>query len=97
MIPKITTAYESRDWETLGYADWDSYVQDRFGDKLLRLTRAGRESLALTLNATGFSTRAIAPVIGVSKSTVAELVSAGVQNRTAEDSKTIGIDAPSRQ
>lgn len=34
MIPKITTAYESRDWETLGYADWDSYVQDRFGDKL---------------------------------------------------------------
>jgi hypothetical protein len=92
MIPKITTAYESRDWETLGYAAWDSYVQDRFGDKLLRLTRPGRESLALTLNAAGFSTRAIAPVIGVSKSTVAELVSAGVQNRTPEDSKTIGID-----
>ncbi len=59
----------------LGYRSWGEYVADRFAGQLTRLSRAERLPLVALLTGTGMSTRAIAPIVGVSQRTVVDDVS----------------------
>lgn len=61
--------------ETLGYPSWTAYLKDVFGDEPLRLARDVRQELVAELTAQGMSTRAIAPIVGVSQRTVVDDVS----------------------
>lgn len=67
--------------DALGYASWSAYLLDLFGDEPLRLTRDVRRELVAELSEQGLSTRAIAPIVGVSKDTVQRDI-AGVSNET---------------
>lgn len=71
----VHTARELDDHVTLGYASWTAYIRDLFGDEPLRLARDVRRELVAELADAGMSTRAIAPIVGVSQRTVANDVS----------------------
>lgn len=70
-VELIKTAYELRDWETLGYASWEKYLTSEFSAAAFpRLSKWQRQWLVEKLADT-MSLRAVAVVLGVSKSTVA--------------------------
>lgn len=71
-------------WLALGYRSWTEYVSTEFADVLPRLGRDPRQELVRELDARGMSTRAIAPLVGVSKDTVARDLQAPVSNETPE-------------
>lgn len=82
----IIDAYQARDWETLGYDSWASYVEAEFvGATRLRLPREDRRELVSTLRNAGLSTRAIASATGASKGTVDNDIKAGAQNWAPDD------------
>lgn len=66
----IVDAYQARDWETLDYSSWESYVSAEFGHAMPRLEREERRELVVNLRAEGLSTRAIASATGTHKDTV---------------------------
>lgn len=66
----VSEARESDVHQVLGYASWTAYLKDVFGDEPLRLARDVRQELVAELSAQGMSARAIAPIVGVSASTV---------------------------
>jgi hypothetical protein len=61
------------------------YVTTEFGAALGRLTRQDRREIVLLLNQTGLSTRAIAPIVGVTHETVAQDLKPPVRNLTPAD------------
>jgi hypothetical protein len=70
VMPMIREAIEKRDDIALGYRSPGDYVSDRFGGALQRLGVDVRRAVVGELTAAGLSTRAIAPVVGVSHTTV---------------------------
>lgn len=54
----------------LGYASWTAYISDVLGSQPLRLERDVRRELVGYLSSQDMSTRAIAPIVGVSDFTV---------------------------
>ena len=70
LIQLVHVAKASSDHEVLGYASWTAYLVDVFGDEPLSLTRDVRRELVAELSAQGMSTRAIAPIAGVTDMTV---------------------------
>jgi hypothetical protein len=56
---------------SLGYPSWTAYLSDVLGTEPLRLPREQRQELVGYLAGEGMSTRAIAPIVGASKDTVA--------------------------
>jgi hypothetical protein len=66
----VSEARESDVHQVLGYASWTAYLKDVFGDEPLRLARDVRQELVAELSAQGMSTRAIAPIVGVSVGTI---------------------------
>lgn len=70
VMPMIREAIEKRDDLALGYRSPGDYVSDRFGGSLQRLGVEVRREVVRELTAAGMSTRAIAPVVGVSQKTV---------------------------
>lgn len=81
----------------LGYASWTAYLSDVLSDEPLRLARDERRELVTRLADEGMSTRAIAPIVGVSKSQVASDLEPTVQNWTVETPrKTEGLDGRAR-
>lgn len=66
----VAEAKQGNVHELLGYPSWTAYLQDVFGDEPLRLARDVRQELVAELAAQGMSTRAIAPIVGVSVSTI---------------------------
>lgn len=82
----ISTLHEAQDggaWELLGYASWSAYISDVFGEEPLRLERDPRREFVAELADEGMSTRAIAPLLGVSHMTVAtDLQKVGVNDFT---------------
>lgn len=70
VMPMIREAIEQRDDLALGYRSPGEYVADRFGGSLQRLGVDVRRAVVGELTAAGLSTRAIAPVVGVSIGTV---------------------------
>lgn len=64
---------EARDrgaWAALGYKSWTAYLSDVLSDEPLRLARDERRDFVTALADQGMSTRAIAPIVGVSHQTV---------------------------
>ena len=70
VLPLIGEALTRRAWEVLGYASPTAYVAERFAGALGRLAPEVRRPVVAQLSAAGMSTRAIAPVVGVSQSSV---------------------------
>lgn len=99
-LADIADAYAGRDWVTLGYASWDSYVDGEFGETRLQLTREQRADAVTALRVQGMSTRAIGAALGVSKDTIhRELAGAGVSDETpaqvtGADGKTYAAGRP---
>lgn len=62
----VTRAKNGGADEVLGYKSWTAYIVDVVGSDPLDLTRSERKKLVGFLAAEGVSTRAIAPIVGVS-------------------------------
>lgn len=92
VIPLIEQAKAGDAHTALGYRGWPEYVADKFGGLLSRLQREDRQPLVQLLSDQGMSTRAIAPVVGVSQRTVANDLASGEQDCstpvTGTDGKT---------
>lgn len=89
LLKVMHQAREFDDHLTLGYASWPALLLDVFGNEPLRLTREARRELVAEMSDAGMSTRAIAPLVGVSKSQVAadiEVSSSGQVDAGAEKS-----------
>lgn len=67
----IEEARNNSDDRILGYTSWTAYVSDAFSDEPMRLPRDERQQLVAMLAGEGMSTRAIAPIVGASRETVA--------------------------
>ncbi|KNX38063.1 hypothetical protein [Luteipulveratus halotolerans] len=70
VMPLIREAIERQAYAALGYASPGAYVSERFGDTLTRLGAPLRREVVRELTEAGLSTRAIAPVVGVTHKTV---------------------------
>ena len=77
VMPMIRDSIAQRDDLALGYASVGAYVADRFGGSLQRLGVEVRRAVVGELTAAGMSSRAIAPVVGVSHATVQTDVRSG--------------------
>lgn len=93
-LAEISNAYNERDWVALGYADWQSYIDEEFGADRLRLSPEHRQKAVAELRLAGMSQRAIGATLGVSPATVNSDLS-GVQNQTPETIQ--GTDGKSYQ
>ena len=61
----VTEAKEHDDHLALGYPSWPAYVSAEFAAALTEVTRDDRRWFAFALSETGMSSRAIAPIVGV--------------------------------
>lgn len=66
----VDEAKNSNAWQVLGFASWTAYLADTLADEPMRLGREERQELVGYLSGEGLSTRAIAPIVGASVSTV---------------------------
>jgi hypothetical protein len=73
-VDKIVLAYERGHWRMLGYGSWDDYTAKEFGALMPRLSGEQVTELVTSLRGSGMSTRAIAPVAGVSRETVRKII-----------------------
>lgn len=87
----VHQARELEDHATLGYPSWTAYVLDLFGDEPLRLARDVRRELVAELADAGMSTRAIAPIVGVSRQMVSKDLAAG-GNQVATSPASVEVD-----
>ncbi|WP_048779371.1 hypothetical protein [Rothia dentocariosa] len=62
-------AWRHRIWKTLGYANWNSYINGEFGDIRPSIPKAERQEAVIQMTESGMSKRSIASAIGVSKDT----------------------------
>ena len=88
LIELVEEAKAGNAHAALGYASWTAYLSDVLGDEPLRLARDDRREMVAILSSEGMSTRAIAPIVGVSQATVAREVRAPESN----DSPVTGMD-----
>lgn len=70
LIELVQKAKDGNAHEALGYPSWTAYLAEALGDEPMRLARDERQEMVKVLSAEGMSTRAIAPVVGVSQKTV---------------------------
>jgi hypothetical protein len=70
VMPLIREAITRRAWSALGYRSPGEYASTQFGDALAKLDPAMRREVVRELTDAGLSTRAIAPIVGVSNKTV---------------------------
>ncbi|MCT1459909.1 hypothetical protein M3G03_10235 [Aestuariimicrobium sp. p3-SID1156] len=93
VMPLIREALTRGAWSALGYDSPTAYVSDRFKGALSRLPREIRRPVAAELCAAGMSTRAIAPIVGVSARQAAYDAGAGVQSlHTSPDPEPESLD-----
>lgn len=68
----LIAAWRGRVWLPLGHPTWDAYLEAEFGDLLrIQLAAPVRRERVVAMRLEGMSARAIAPALGVKKSTVA--------------------------
>lgn len=73
LMELVAQAQEGKADEALGYKSWTAYIAAEFKDTpMLGLGKEERRDLIVSLSDSGMSTRAIAPVVGVSDFTVRE-------------------------
>lgn len=77
VMPLIRDAITRRAHAALGYLSPGAYVADRFGSALSRLGAELRRQVVRELSEAGLSTRAIAPVLEVSRETVRRELASG--------------------
>ena len=70
----IVEAFLGRAWLALGYSNWDDYVRREFGNLVLAVPREGRDEIIVSMREAGMSLRAIAPAVGVSKTTAQRVI-----------------------
>lgn len=70
VIPLIREALTRQAWAALDYNGPSDYISERFSGALQRLSPEVRRPFAAELSAAGMSTRAIAPIVGVSSAQV---------------------------
>jgi hypothetical protein len=81
----------------LGYPSWTAYLADVLGKQPIRLDATERRELVAYLSGEGMSTRAIAPIVGVTHKTVVKdtqvvpEVPPGVNRVTGEITETTGV------
>ncbi len=66
----VEEAKRSNVWQVLGFPSWTAYLADTLADEPMRLGRDERQELVGYLAGEGLSTRAIAPIVGVSQKTI---------------------------
>jgi hypothetical protein len=93
IMPMIREAIEKRDDMALGYRSPGEYVKDRFGAALGRLGMDVRREVVRELTEAGLSTRAIAPVVGVTQQMVVKDVAATRDNPVVTSSPP-PVEAP---
>lgn len=71
VMPMIREAITRQAHAALGYRSPGDYARERFGDALAKLDPTMRREVVRELTEAGMSVRAIAPVVGISKSQVA--------------------------
>lgn len=76
----LKEAQERAVHEVLGFASWTAYLAATFADQPMVLPTAERREIVGMLAAEGMSTRAIAPIVGVSDRTVSADMKAQVRN-----------------
>lgn len=72
LIELVQQAKDGNAHEALGYPSWTAYLAETLGDEPMRLARDERQEMVKVLSAEGMSTRAIAPIVGVSNKTVSQ-------------------------
>ncbi|WP_295821604.1 hypothetical protein [uncultured Microbacterium sp.] len=81
---QIDVAKSSNVWQMLGFSSWTAWLSDTLAEEPMRVSREERLELVGYLSGEGMSTRAIAPIVGISKSQVsndlADLSSSGHDN-----------------
>lgn len=80
----LNEARDGEAWRALGYASWTAYLADVMGEQPLRLPRDERQQIVGYLAGEGMSSRAIAPIVGATHSTVQQDVKAGGRNLPPE-------------
>lgn len=104
-LADIRTAWESRDWLTLGYKNWDDYLANEFGADRLRVPMEHRDKAIAELRMAGMSQRAISSSLEVPQSTVGDvarrLTGSGqldqpdrVTSRDGSDRSAVATDHP---
>ena len=94
----IALAYKGRAFVALGYANWDDYVDARFGDVRISVPREHRAQVVNALAGVRMSVRAIAKLLGVGVGTVHRELSRpsavpdGTPGGGDERPPTIGLD-----
>jgi hypothetical protein len=66
----LEEAQGSNVWQILGFSSWTAYLASLFEGRPVRLAREDRQELVGYLSGEGMSSRAIAPIVGASVSTV---------------------------
>ncbi|MCW2165095.1 hypothetical protein B0I12_002250 [Microbacterium hydrothermale] len=69
---QIDTAKSSNVWQMLGFASWTAWLSDTLSEEPMRVSREERLELVEYLAGEGLSARAIAPIVGISKSQAAK-------------------------
>lgn len=86
----ICCAFDGRADRALGYSSWQAYVEDCFPVSVRQVARDIRPERVAELRSQGKSLRAIASILGVHPSTVADDLSSGVGFPTPDE--TVGLD-----
>lgn len=96
-LADIRSAWDRRDWLTLGYDDWDSYLDGEFSETRLRIPAEHRAKAITELRMAGMSTRAIAATVNLSQSTVSREVNELSQmTQLDQPEKVKGLDGKER-
>jgi hypothetical protein len=93
-LPLIREAIEREAFRPLGYASHGAYVADRFGDSLSKLGVELRREIVRELTDAGLSTRAIAPVFGITRQMVSKDIKANEE--VATELPPVLTDEPGR-
>ncbi len=93
LLEVVVEAKASDDHLAFGYASWTAYVAGEFAAMLADLNRDDRRLAALALAETGMSSRAIAPLVGVSDRQVRTDLQVGSHFPPADDAQ-VGHDVP---
>lgn len=85
----IREAVEGEAWKVMGYKSPGAYIVDKFGESLAGLGFDQRQLAAKTMTDLGMSTRAIAPVLGVSQATVSRDARDATESKDSVDSVVV--------
>jgi hypothetical protein len=94
---KIAHLYNKRVWVTMGYPNWDAYVDAEGVDgALIRVPRENHPEMVRSLTLAGLGVRPIGKALGISRETVRRIQRAGDTNVSPPQPKPKPIPKPDR-